>query len=222
MSKGLIKALRKVFIFTLLLLAGCSMLLSKQSIQVTYYSLDSIKSKTQTDSRLSTNDTSPTLIITMPKAAAGFDTRHMMYTRTTHQIEYFAQSEWVDTPAHVLQTLIVSAIEQTNSFTAVLPKQSSVKSDLRLESEIVRIIQVFYHKPSQVQFVLRATIINNMTNKVVAYREFDEQVNAVTDNAMGGVIAANQAVNTALEKLSLFSHEAAIAWGEANITNKKP
>lgn len=216
MINGLIKRLFMALTLTLPLLSSCSMLLSKQALQMTYYSLDATESKTQIDEYVNANDTLPTLIVNMPKAAAGFDTRHMIYTRSPHKLEYFAQNEWIDTPAHMLQPLIVATIEHSHSFKGVLPKQDLVKSELRLDSEIVRLIQSFSIKPSQVQFVLRATIIDNVTNKVIAYREFDERVNAKTDNPFGGVIAANQAVNATLEKLSLFSKETASTWGKSH------
>ena len=220
------KQLSKLFYIFLLLslpfVAGCSALLSKQPLQMTYYSLESSQAQSLEQLSPSSNLKSPTLIINMPKANAGFDTRRMMYTRLSHQLEYFAKNEWIDTPARMLQPLLVSAIEKTASFNAVLPKYGSVKSDIRLESEIVQLIQIFNTKPSlresslressKVQFTLRATIIDNATNKVILHHEFNEVVDAESDDPVGGVIAANLAVNKALEKLSIFCQQAAIAW----------
>ena len=201
------------------LLTGCSGLLAKQPLQTTtYYSLETAEPKAlaapvlNTDAVLNTNARLPTLVINTPKAAAGFDTRRMMYTRNQHQMEYFARNEWVDTPAHMLQTLMIAAIAETGDFNAVLPKYSLVKSELRLETEIVRLIQIFSSKPSHVQFTLRASIIDNTTSKVIASSEFSEKVNAASDDPIGGVLAANQAVNAVLEKMSAFTHEATIAW----------
>lgn len=217
------------YIFLLLSLpfvASCSALLSKQPLQMTYYSLET--NPTQSPDQLAPNSNlkSPTLIINMPKANAGFDTRRMMYTRLPHQLEYFAKNEWVDTPAHMLQPLLISAIEKTASFNAVLPKYGSVKSDIRLESEIVQLIQIFNTKPSlresslressKVQFTLRATLIDNATNKVIVHHEFNEVVDTKSDDPVGGVIAANLAVNKALEKLSIFCQQAATAWQTPN------
>ncbi|MBC7916852.1 MAG: hypothetical protein H7Y28_03485, partial [Rhodoferax sp.] len=48
----------------------------------------------------------PTLIITPPRAAAGFDHQRIIYLRNDHQLEYFAHSEWVDTPARMLGPLL--------------------------------------------------------------------------------------------------------------------
>ena len=208
----LIKRSAQGFIFTLLLLSGCSTLLPRQPVQTTYYSLDAIESKTHADSISNTNNTLPTIVINPPKAAAGFDTRHMMYTRMPHQLEYFARNEWIDTPAHLLQPLIISTIDYKQNFIAVMSKPGVIKADLRLESEMLRLVQQFDSKPSVVRFTLRVSIINNATGKIVGLRELDERVTAVSDDPIGGVIAANQAVKLALDKLATLAEEAAINW----------
>lgn len=227
MIKQLLKHLYIYLLFSLPLMTGCNALFSKQPLQTTYYSLERVQTKLPEKFALNTMLKLPTLIVNMPKANAGFDTRRMMYTRLPHQLEYFAKNEWVDTPARMLQPLLVSIIEKTDGFKAVLPKYSSVKSDIRLESEIVQLIQIFNiniinkipsnrklntSKPSQVQFTLRATLIDNVSNKVIASREFDEIVDAKSDDPIGGVLAANEAVNTVLEKLSRFTQDATFAW----------
>ena len=211
------KLLKNTYIFLLFsspLIVGCNALLSKKPLQTTYYSIERVQTNSPEQVVSNSKLNLPTLIVNTPKANAGFDTRRMMYKRLPHQLEYFAKNEWVDTPARMLQPLLLSIIEKTNGFKAVLPKYSSVKSDIRLESEIVQLIQIFNSKskPSQVQFTLRATLIDNISNKVIAYREFDETVDTKSDDPIGGVIAANQAVNTALQKLSRFTQEATVAW----------
>ena len=222
MKNVLIRQLTQLFILMLPLMAGCTALLSKQPQQTTYYSLERAQSKPQTDQpSINTNYRLPTLIINIPKAAAGFDTQRMMYTRARHQLEYFARNEWIDTPAQMLQPLMISAIEKTGAFNAVLAKQSVVASDLRLESEVIKLVQNFNTKPSHVQFTLRATMIDSVTNKVIALREFDERVDAKSDNPIGGVLAANVAVNLALSKLSVFSSQTAINWAQSKADLQK-
>ena len=216
MKKLFVRQLYPLLILMLPLMASCTALLSKQPLQTTYYSLEGTQSKPQTDQpSINTNNRLPTLIINIPKAAAGFDTQRMMYTRARHQLEYFARNEWIDTPAKMLQPLMISAIENTRTFNAVLSKQSALASDLRLESEVIKLVQNFNTKPSHVQFTLRATMIDNVTNKVIATREFDERVDAISDNPIAGVVAANLAVNQAIYKLSVFSQQTVTNWGQS-------
>ncbi len=223
MKNLLFKHLR-FLLLTLPLMAGCNGLISKPPVHTTYYSLETVQPEAPASPVTKPLHSLPNLIINTPKAAAGFDTRRMMYTRNPHQLEYFARNEWVDTPARMLQPLLVSAFEATGDFNAVLPKHGLIKSELRLESEIIRLIHAFNlqpsdqpkNQPSQVRFTLRATMIDNTTNKIIAQREFDERVNAPTDDPLGGVTAANQAVNATLEKLGTFGHSAAMRWHESN------
>ena len=215
MKNKLVRQLAPLFILTLLLMASCSALLSKQTLQTTYYSLERTQSKPQIKPSLKNNNTLPTLIINTPKAAAGFDTQRMMYTRAPHQLEYFARNEWIDTPAQLLRPLMISAIEKTGAFNAVLTKQSVIASDLRLESEVIKLVQDFNTRPSHVQFTLRVNMIDNATHRIIATQELNERVTTNTDNPTGGVLAANVAINLALDKLSIFSSQAAINWTQS-------
>ena len=204
--------LTQLLVLMLPLLVSCSTLLSKEPLQTTYYTLARAESKLQSAPTLNTNNRLPTLIINMPIAAPGFDTKRMMYTRATHQLAYFARSEWIATPAQMLQPLMIAAIEKTGAFNAVLAKQSVVASDLRLESEVIKLVQDFSSKPSHVKFTLRASFIDSATQQVIATQEFNERVNATSDNPIGGVLAANAAINLALDKLSIFSSQTANYW----------
>ena len=215
------------FILMLALQVSCTALLSKEPLQTTYYTLERAQSKPQSAPLITKKTRLPILIVNTPKAAPGFDTQRMIYTRAPHQLEYFARNEWVDTPAHMLRPLMISAIEKTGAFNAVLDKQSVVASDLRLESEIIKLVQNFNNKPinnkpinnkpSYVQFTLRVTMIDNVTNKVIALQEFDERVDASSDNPMGGVAAANLAVNQVLNNLSLFTQKIVTNWVESRL-----
>ena len=50
------------------------------------------------------------------------------------------------------------------------------------------------------------------TQRVLASREFDETITAASEDAYGGVVAANRAVQIAMEKLANFCAEIAVAW----------
>ncbi|MES2502393.1 MAG: ABC-type transport auxiliary lipoprotein family protein, partial [Pseudomonadota bacterium] len=176
-----------------------------------YYALNGLQLEAQADNKANATNSLPTLIVNTPKAAAGFDTRHIIYTRSPHQLEYFARNEWVDTPSNMLQPLMVAAIEHTQAFNAVVPKLAAVKTDLRLETEMLSLVQDFNSKPSAVRFALRATIIDS-NGKIVALREFATQVQSNSDNPIGGVKAANQAVNIVLKQLADFCAETAKNW----------
>lgn len=67
---------------------------------------------------LPSNTSKPTLIINTPHAAAGYQTRHMLYTRLPHQLEHYAHSEWLAPPAQMLAPLMMQAITSSAALAA--------------------------------------------------------------------------------------------------------
>ncbi len=149
-----------------------------------------------------------TLIINPPHASAGFDSPRIIYLRQPFKLEYFAHSEWVDPPARMLGPLLVTAIEKSAAFRAVVLTPGAASGDLRLDTMIVRLQHEFQSQPSRVRFTLRATLVDEKTRRVLAWREFDALVNAGSEDAYGGVLAANQAVQVVLGELSAFCAQA--------------
>jgi cholesterol transport system auxiliary component len=195
----------------LVLATGCSPLQPKAISQPAFYSLDS--GKIEPRSGATSPQTLPpsllTLIVNPPHAASGFDSQRIIYVRTNHQLEYFAHSEWVDTPARMLAPLIVSAVERSGAFRAVVLTPSAAAGDLRLDSEIVRLQHEFGGLPSRVRFTLRAYLVDNSTRRVLAWREFDATEPSPSDAPYGGVVAANRAVQKVLQQLAEFCAETA-------------
>ena len=203
--------------FVMIVTGGCA-LFSKPAAPPAFYSLDNARSERHTAARVpalppsSLPSAAPTLVINPPRAAAGFDSQRIIYTRDAHKLDYFAHSEWIDTPARMLTPLIVAAIENSNAFRAVVQTPSAATGELRLDTEILRLQQNFGESPSRVRFTLRATMVDNATRRVLAWREFDEIVAAAREDPYGGVVAANRAVQAVLEKLADFCTEVAAQW----------
>lgn len=195
------------------LAAGCAGLLPKPAAQPSFYSLDGARAGQATALRTQTlSATAPTLIVNPTHAAAGFDSQRIIYVRDTHKLDYFARSEWIDTPARMLAPLIVAAIENGGAFRAVVQTPSPAAGDIRLDTEILRLQHNFGDSPSRVRFTLRAYLVDNATRRVLASREFDETVAAASEDTYGGVVAANRVVQTVLEQLARFCADAAGAW----------
>ena len=197
--------------------AGCGGLIQKPPAQPTFYSLDYAHNSAQSGKRQArpvsaATGAAPTLTVSQPRAAAGFDSQRIIYTRDTYKLDYFAHSEWIDTPARMLMPTIVAAIENSNAFRAVVPTPSAATGDLRLDTEILRLQHNFTGSPSRVRFTLRAYVVDSATRRVLATREFDESVAASSEDPYGGVVAANRAVQIAMEKLADFCIEVAAAW----------
>jgi len=188
---------------------ACSTLRPGAPPPPSFYSLDGAPGAAPVAVPAVASPTAPTLIIAPPHAAAGFDSAHIMYVRETHKLEYFAHSDWVDPPPRMLAPLLVAAIQNSGAFRAVALAPSAAAGDLRLDTEIVRLQHEFLTRPSRVRFTLRAYLVEDKTRRVLAWREFDAAVPAASEDPYGGVVAANQAVQTVLADLAAFCAAAA-------------
>jgi len=148
--------------------------------------------------------------VEQPRAAPGYGTRDMAYTRRIHEVEYFAHHQWLDTPSAMLAPLLVRALRDSGRFSAVTPASSSAVSDLRLETELVRLEQDFATVPSQVHLTLRVVLLDMPSRRVLGWREFDVRAPAKSDDAFGGASAANQLVQQLLPKVAAFCAEQAV------------
>ncbi|OGA22268.1 MAG: hypothetical protein A3I02_04430 [Betaproteobacteria bacterium RIFCSPLOWO2_02_FULL_67_26] len=196
---------------TLALVCGCETLTPAVAQHPRFFSLADARGAAQAAPRTGTTAaaTAPTLTVSPPHAAAGFDSRRIMYVRHADQPEYFAHNEWIDTPARMLAPLIVAAVERGGAFRAVVQTPSPAAGEMRLDTEILRLQHEFLQVPSRVRFTLRAYLVENATRRVIASREFDATVTAASEDPHGGVVAANRAVQNVLEALSAFCAEAA-------------
>ena len=186
-------------------LGGCSLLKPSTVEPPAFYALESAPAVAAPHiANNSAVRTLPTLIITPTRAAAGFDSQRIIYSRTEHQLEYFAHSEWVDTPARMLGPLLATAMQSTGAFGAVVVTPAGAAGDMRLETEIVRLQHNFQRKPSRVEFTLRAFLLDDKTRRVVAWREFQAEATSANDSPQSGVVAANQAVQAVLKDLTQF------------------
>jgi len=192
----------------LLLAGGCAALRQNRTPQSSFYSLDSAHDGAAPAANAAPAS-APTLIINPPQAAAGFDSSRIIYVRQDHKIEYFALSEWVDSPARMLAPLMLAAIERSGAFRAVVLTPSAAIGGLRLDSEILRLQQDFSSTPGSVRLTLRAYIMDNTTRRVLGAREFDASVVVGSEDPYGGVIAANRAAQVVLDQLAGFCAEAA-------------
>ena len=148
------------------------------------------------------------LAVSPPRAAPGFDSVAMVYVQKEHALDHFATHRWADTPARMLGQLLTRTLEDTGSFRAVVPAGSGLQADVRLDTEIVLLRQSFLAKPSRVEFTLRAQLVDVPGRRVLATRYVEATQEAPSDDAPGGVVAANAAVARALAQVAAFCVDA--------------
>lgn len=183
-----------------LLLGGCSLLQPVKPANMTSYAMDVQFESAEVGTRVS----ALTLLVNSPSAQPGFNSPRMTYIKRPHEIDYFSQNQWVDSPARMLTPLLVQALEHSAKYRAVVQTRNSAKADIRLDTEIIRFQQEFLTLPSQVHLTIRAQLLDVHEQSVIATREFDVTEKTSDDTPYGGVIASNRAVKKILLQIADF------------------
>lgn len=186
-----------------LLLAACTGLHAPAAENVHLYVLDARPAPTP-----ATTQRDLVIAVAMPRALPGYDTAQMAYVQKAYELHYYAVNRWADTPAHMLAPLLAQALEHSGAFRTVVRTPGPVTADLRLDSEIVRLQQNFDTQPSRIELALHAQLTDLHSGRVLATRLFKASENASSENAYGGVVAANRALQRILDQLPAFCVQA--------------
>ena len=182
-----------------LLLTGCNSLPAPQGSSPTIYVLDA-----PSGVPVSAAKRDLVIAVDMPQARPGFGTAQIAYLQQPHELNYFVNSRWINTPSRMLHPLLLQALEQSTAFRSVVRTGSAVPADVRLEIELIRLQQDFTTHPSRVQMTLQAHLIDLLGKRVLAVQQFDVTENADTEDAYGGVNAANRLVQRVLGQVTEF------------------
>lgn len=185
-------------------LSACTALSPKNTVHPAFYALVGTQTTGAAPSKAPSQTALPTLVINPSSAASGFDSPRIIYQREEFKLEYFAHSEWIDPPARMLGPVLVDAIVKTGAFQAVVLTPGAATGDLRLDTDIVRLVHDFTMQPSQVRLTLRATLVDDKTRRVLGWQEFNANIASTRDGPYGGVVAANLAVQKVALELADF------------------
>jgi len=162
----------------------------------------------QFPSKLATAHGKQTLLVSPMRAHPGFDTPRMAYLREAHHLEYYAYHRWVESPARMLTPLLTQALESSGRFRAVAQVPGAVQAQLRVDSELVRLVQDFQQKPNSMTIQIRLQLVDMQQGAIVASRQFVSEVKSAGENAPAGVAAVNQALPTMLEQMAQWVAQA--------------
>ncbi len=186
----------------LMVVGGCSFPAPERYAEPHSYILSagSFTATASSASNSSSPDHKPVLLVSRPMAEAGFDSPRMIYLSRPHEISYYADNQWVDTPARMLAPILAQAMEKSGLWKSVVQTPGSARADYRLDTEDLSLEQQFFSHPSRVRLKLRLQLVELNEQSIVASREFEIWEEAPSDDAYGGVVAANRAVGEALEQ----------------------
>jgi cholesterol transport system auxiliary component len=147
---------------------------------------------------------SKTLLVTVPKAAPGFDSNRIAYTREPPKLDYYKDSVWSDTPARMLLPILVRAFETTGAFEAVVSPPAPGLANLRVDVDVIRLQHEFMTRPSQVRLMARIKLMDLKTGHVLGTRVFEALEPAPSEDANGAARAANAATQKVLGQMTSF------------------
>jgi len=143
----------------------------------------------------------PVLLVSPPHAEPGFETPRMVYVKRPYELEYFAVNQWADSPVRMFTPLMVQVLNQSGAWRTVIPLPSSVSGDYRLDTYGVLLQHEFLQQPSRVRVTAQLQLVDLKESTILGSRAFEAVENAPSENAYGGVLAANRAVAGLLDQI---------------------
>ena len=182
------------------LLPGCTLLPEPQTVAVNKYVLEY-----RPESAVNGDHSQlPVVVVTVPRAHGGYNTSRIAYRKQPFGVQYYAKSRWADTPARMLAPLIAEAVSDTGELQGLYASPGALSARYRLDTELIHFHQDFTVQPSEVRITLRAQLVGLDNNRVIASRLIDLREAADSEDAYGGVQAANRASTRLLGELARF------------------
>lgn len=150
---------------------------------------------------------SPVVQLSPPQAEPGFETPRMVYLKRPYELEYFAANQWADTPANMVAPLLAQSLSQSGIWRDVVLLPSLVPGDYRLDVYGFALQQEFFQQPSRVRVTARAQLVDLRLSMIVGMQRFEAIEPAPSENAYGGVVAANRAVAVLLDQITVWLRE---------------
>lgn len=150
---------------------------------------------------------SPVVQLSPPQAEPGFETPRMVYLKRPYELEYFAANQWADTPANMVAPLLAQSLSQSGIWRDVVLLPSLVPGDYRLDVYGFALQQEFFQQPSRVRVTARAQLVDLRLSMIVGMQRFEAIEPAPSENAYGGVVAANRAVAALLDQITVWLRE---------------
>jgi cholesterol transport system auxiliary component len=149
----------------------------------------------------------PVLLVSTPQAEPGFETPRMVYVKRPYELEYYASNQWADSPARMFTPLLVHVLNRSDVWRDVVLLPSSVPGEYRLDSYGFAMQQEFLQQPSRVRVTARAQLVDLKQSTIVGMQTFEAMEPAPSENAYGGVLAANRAVAALLDQMASWLRE---------------
>ena len=142
------------------------------------------------------------LLVRRPEARPLLDTQRMAYRDAAHQVGHFGLHRWAETPAQMLQPLLVRTLERTGHFPAVLQAPAAAPARYVLRTELQELLQDHSVSPPVLRLALHMQLSDAGAGRVLVTREITRTRPLRQPTPVAGVAAANEALADALADLA--------------------
>ncbi len=142
------------------------------------------------------------LVVGIPQAAPGFEQPRIAYLRRPSEVSYYATHVWADTPSRMVMPLLVRSLETSGLWRVVVPMPTGIRGDYQLDLSGLVVQQEFLQQPSRSRVQWRAHLLDGKAQRVLGARNFEALEPAPTEDAYGGVLAADRAMATVLAAMN--------------------
>jgi len=172
-----------LIVISIFSLTGCASNPNNQPIK--HYSLPYIENSKQLQ-----NPHYPYLKIDIPNFSSQHNTEAIVYTSNQFELDRYSLSEWKEPLPILLQEWLLQSLQSSGLFSGVMRITSRAKVSLILESDIIK----FQHnlKKQSVEVVLRLTLLDYPSRKIIKYKVFKYQQAVPTAIAKAAVNSFNQ------------------------------
>lgn len=189
--------MRHLLIAAALLLTGCSLPAARHNADVTHTL--ALSPQVAIPAPLPAGRT---LVIAPLTAAPGYASPAMAYRTTAHELRYFAHERWVERPARLIEQALIDGLSGGGA--TLVGAGSGARPDLRLVTDLVQLEQDFTVRPSRVRLVLRVQLVDVRDRRLLGGDTLRLEQAAASDDAAGGVAAANALLDQAVRQVGAF------------------
>jgi cholesterol transport system auxiliary component len=147
------------------------------------------------------------LLVEVPQAPAGLDTRRIALSRSALSLDYYADSEWIDPLPNLIRTALVDSFENSRAITALGRAAIGLRADFALRSEI-RHFEAEYRAAGgapAVSAVILVELVRVPAGEIVATRTFTATQPAAANTIPAVVTAFDAALAKVLQQIVVWT-----------------
>lgn len=147
------------------------------------------------------------LLVDVPLAPAGLDTRRIALSRSAISLDYFADSEWTDRVPVLVQTALLDSFENSGAITAVDRESILLQPDFILKLEIRHFEAVYGAKGGAptIWVSMIARLVAMPARKIIAQKSFEQRRPAAGKNIPDIVDAFDGALGKVMKQIVVWT-----------------